>query len=89
MIGRHVVLGIDGEAVGDGLQIARGLGPEVRVDELIHPSAGDDAVICRLGSPGAIVAVVDEGAQAGSEPVGFGEVNEMSAAWPFFDPRLG
>ena len=83
------MLGIGGEAIDDRLQIARNLGPEVLVDELIHPSAGDDAVVCRLGSPGAIAAVVDEGAQTGSEAVGFGEVDQMSAVWPFFDLHLG
>src|SRR3954452_10325050 len=76
-----VVLGIGGEPVGDGLQIACGVGPEVRVDELVHPGV----VLSDAGCYATAEAAVDEGAQARGEPVGFGEVDEVPAVWPLFE----
>ena len=41
------------------------------------------------GSFAASAAALDEGAQAGREPVGFGEVDEVPAVWPLFDLQPG
>jgi hypothetical protein len=84
----EVVLGVGCEAVGDGLQVACDLGPEVLVDELIHPCGGDDGFITPAGSLTVTPALVDEGAEAGGEPVGFGEVDVVATVGPLLNEHV-
>jgi hypothetical protein len=55
-----VVLGIGSERVGDGVEIGCDLGSEVRVDELIHARAADDAAVVFRASLACAATAVDE-----------------------------
>jgi hypothetical protein len=83
------VLGVGCEADGDGLQIACDLGPEELVDELVQPCARDDVFTTPAGSLTVTPALVDEGAEAGGEPVGFGEVDVVATVGPLVNEHVG